>query len=102
MFKHIVMWRLKEDRSGKTDMEHAELIKSTLERLPSLISEIVSYEVGIDLQDGNRSFDVVLISEFQNQRDFETYRSHPEHIKVVETIRELTLKARFVDFLTER
>ncbi len=101
MFKHIVMWKLDESVSGISKKENAELIKSSLEKLPSLISQIVRYEVGINLQDGDRTFDVVLISEFHNQKDFEIYRSHREHLKVVEKIRELTLKTRFVDFFTE-
>ena len=100
MFKHIVMWKVNENDSGRTKVDNAEAVKSSLERLPSLIPQIESYEVGINLQDGDRSFDVVLISEFSSQKNFEIYRSNPEHVKVVETIRELTLKARFVDFLT--
>lgn len=102
MFKHVVMWKADENASGRTKMENAEAVKSSLERLPSLIPQIESYEVGINLQAGDRSFDVVLISEFRDQKNFEIYRSHPEHVKAVETIREVTSKARFVDFLTER
>ena len=101
MFKHIVMWKLDESVSGISKKENSELIKSSLEKLPSLISQIVSYEVGINLQDGDRTFDVVLVSEFHNQKDFEIYRSQREHLKVVETIRELTVKTRFVDFISD-
>ena len=102
MFKHTVMWKLNEDALGNTKEGNAKLIKSTLEQLPSLISEIVSYEIGINLQDGERTFDIVLISEFKNQNDFEIYRTHPDHIKAVATIRELSQKAHFVDFISEQ
>lgn len=102
MFKHIVMWKLDDSLPNISKKDNAELIKSSLEKLPALISQIVSYEVGINLQDGDRTFDIVLISEFHNQKDFEIYRSHREHLKVVDTIHELTVKTRFVDFLTER
>lgn len=101
MFKHIVMWKLNEDTSDQSKKDSAELIKSALEQLPSLISEIVSYEIGINLQDGERTFDIVLISEFKNRNDFEIYRTHPEHIKAVEIIRELSQKTHFVDFISE-
>lgn len=101
MFKHIVMWKLSEDAPDRPKKESAELIKAALEQLPPRISQIVSYEVGVNLQDGDRTFDVVLLSEFQDENDFEIYRSHPEHIKVVELIRELTQKARFVDFISD-
>lgn len=102
MFKHIVMWNLDDSLPNISKKDNAELIKSSLEKLPSLISQIVSYEVGINLQDGDRTFDLVLISEFHNQKDFEIYRSHKEHLKVVDRIRQLTVNTRFVDFLTER
>lgn len=101
MFKHIVMWKLNEDSLSNTKEGNAELIKSTLEQLPPLISQIDSYEVGINLQDGDRTLDIVLISEFKNQNDFEIYRTHPDHIKAVEIIRELSQKAHFVDFISE-
>jgi len=101
MFKHIVMWKLNEDTSDQSKKDSAEVIKSALEQLPPLISQIVSYEVGINLQDEDRTFDLVLLSEFNNQNDFEIYRTHPDHIKAVETIRELSPKAHFVDFISE-
>lgn len=101
MFKHIVMWKLDDSLPDISKKENAGIIKSSLEKLPSLISQIVRYEVGINLQDGDRTFDVVLVSEFHNQKDFEIYHSHSEHIKVVETIRELTVKTRFVDFISD-
>ena len=101
MFKHIVMWKLNEDTSDQFKKDSAEVIKSTLEQLPSLISEIVSYEIGINIQDGDRIFDIVLLSEFNNQNDFEIYRTHSDHIKAVEIIRELSQKAHFVDFISE-
>ena len=101
MFKHIVMWKLNDDTSDNSKKDSAEQIKSALEQLPPLISQIVSYEVGLNLQDGDRTFDIVLISEFNNQNDFEIYRTHPDHIKAVEIIRELSQKAHFVDFISE-
>ena len=96
------MWKLNEDTSDQTKKDSAELIKSALEQLPPLLSQIVSYEVGINLQDGDRTFDVVLMSEFNNQNDFGIYRTHPDHIKAVEIIRELSQKAHFVDFISEQ
>lgn len=101
MLKHIVMWKLNAPAQESSIKENAELIKSALEKLPSLISQIVSYEVGINIQDGDRTFDVVLISEFHDQKDFEIYRSHGEHLKAVKIIRNLTREAHFVDFMSD-
>ncbi len=76
MFKHIVMWKLKEETPTKSS---ADVIKSSLEELPSLIPQISEYEVGVNLTESERAFDVVLISEFNSRKDFHIYRDHPKH-----------------------
>ena len=98
MYKHIVMWKLKESAMGKTREENALMIKSELEKLPHLIPQISSYEVGINLSSSERSCDVALSSEFKTEDDFEAYRVHPEHKKVVEKIRSVSDQTYVVDF----
>ncbi len=44
MFKHVVMWKLNNDGLGSKKVENAEAVKLSLERLPSLIPQIKSYE----------------------------------------------------------
>ncbi len=98
MFKHIVMWELKESAAGKSRIDNAHLIKSALEKLPILIPQIVIYEIGINISESSVSDDLVLNSSFNSKEDFEIYRDHSEHIKVVELIRELSAKTHVVDF----
>ena len=98
MIKHIVMWKLGDDQDRNADK--AELLKSELEKLPDLIPQIAGYEVGIDISRNERSFDVVLLSEFHDENDLEIYRTHPAHKQAVDKIRSLTDKAHFVDFVS--
>ena len=98
MFKHIVMWKLKESAAGNSRIENAHLIKSSLERLPMLIRQILDYEIGINISESPASCDLVLNSSFKSKEDFEIYRDHAEHKKVVELIRELSAKTHVVDF----
>ena len=49
MIKHIVMWKLKESAEGRTKQENAWMIKQELEQLKGTIREIVSLEVGINI-----------------------------------------------------
>lgn len=98
MFKHIVMWELKESAAGNSRIENAHLIKSALEKLPMLIPQILIYEIGINISDSPVSYDLVLNSSFKSKEDFEIYRDHSEHKKVVELIRELSAITHVVDY----
>ena len=100
MYKHIVMWKLKESAMGKSREENALMIKSELEKLPSLIPQISSYEVGINVSNTSSACDIALCSEFETEDDFEAYRNHPEHTKFVETIRSVSSQAYVVDYPT--
>ena len=98
MFKHIVMWELKDSAAGNSRIENAQLIKSSLEKLPMLIPQIVNYVIGINISESPASNDLVLNSSFKSKEDFEIYRDHAEHKKVVELIRELSAKTHVVDY----
>ena len=77
MVKHIVMWKLKEEAEGKTKKENAEIIKSSLEGLKNKISEIVEIEVGINWNDSDAAYDVVLYSVFNTREDLDSYQVNP-------------------------
>ena len=48
MIKHIVMWKLPEEKDGLKKSEIAMKIKKSLETLPALIDEIVNLQVGVN------------------------------------------------------
>jgi len=98
MFIHIVMWELKDSAAGNYRIKNAQLIKSSLEKLPMLIPQIVNYVIGINISESPASKDLVLNSSFKSREDFEIYRDHAEHKKVVESIRELSAKTHVVDY----
>lgn len=54
-----------------------------LSGLPALIPEIKAYHHGRDagISDGN--FDYVVVGDFDSPTGYETYRDHPDHVKVV-------------------
>ena len=98
MIKHIVMMRVKESFDGKSKNEIIYELKSKLETLPPIIPQIKHYEVGIDLNLINVSFDLVLISEFENVNDLEKYKFNPEHQQVGQYIHQVTDTRAVVDF----
>ena len=97
MLTHIVIWKYREDVSQDEREEHVALLRS----LPSLIPEIVSFDVGFDMLRLPRSFDTGLVATFCDRNALEIYSDHPEHVKVAFLGRSLSEKVASVDFEDE-
>ena len=94
MLIHIVCWKYKPDTdAGKRD-EH----RAKLKALPSMISNIISFDVGEDILHLDRSFDTGLVAHFPDREALDYYSDHPEHQKVVAFGREITERVVSVDF----
>ncbi|MBY6949967.1 Dabb family protein [Clostridium botulinum] len=89
MIKHIVMWKLKEFAEGKSKLENANIIKINLEDLKHRIDEVKLIEVGVNINNSQQAYDVVLYSEFENLEDLNLYQNHPDHVKVGELINKV-------------
>jgi hypothetical protein len=92
------MWKLKDFAEGAGKKENTLKIKSSLEGLKSKIQEIKFLEVGVSISDAPDFYDMVLISEFKDMRDMESYRKHPEHVKAAEFIGKVQLERKVVDY----
>jgi quinol monooxygenase YgiN len=95
-----VFWRLKDASSGNSREENACKLKTMLENLQGKIPEIKRLEVGIDFNRSEAASDVALYSEFTNKEALEKYQQHPEHMKVVAFVKEISSERRVVDYLT--
>lgn len=89
MIKHIVMWKLKEFAEGKDKLENAKIIKMGLEDLKNKINQIRCIEVGININESEQAYDVVLYSEFDSVEDLNLYQNHPDHVRISEYITNL-------------
>lgn len=98
MIKHIVMFKFLEFANGKTANENANLGKSMLEKLPSEITEIKEFEVGLNINPGEKGFDLVLNSSFQDMKALKRYKIHPKHIEVLDFFNEVRDITRYVDY----
>ena len=94
MIKHIVMWRVVEQNKQAAISQ----IKQALESLPEKITQIKSFEVGINVASSDRAADVVLVSLFNSLEELSLYQQHPEHVKVGMLIKQLTTEGRVVDY----
>lgn len=86
MIKHIVMWKLKEFAEEKDKLENAKTIKRDLENLQNKINQIRYIEVGININESEQAYDVILYSEFNSIEDLDTYQNHPDHVRISEFI----------------
>lgn len=100
MIKHIVMWKFVDGKDGKSKAEIMAFIKKSLLRLTSIIPELKGMEIGEDaLKTDDMSFDMALITLFENADALTRYKVHPEHQKVSSFINTVKTARATVDFI---
>ncbi len=100
MFKHIVMWKIKDHVEGLTKYQSAQKAKRLLEAVAEKVPQVVSLEVGIHIDASDDAFasDLVMISEFANRNDLQAYLDHPEHKKIIPFMKSIRDERRVVDY----
>jgi hypothetical protein len=91
MFTHVVMFKLK-DKADCT--ETVSKLRSLEGKVPSLRA----IEVGQDVLHTGRSFDIVLITRFDDLAGMEAYQVDPHHVTVVEHMHRVAETAVAVDY----
>lgn len=94
MIKHLVLFRFREDAGA----EAVDAIVAGLNGLPALIAEIRSFQVGRDLLRTERSYDLALVSDFEDLAALQRYQVHPEHQKVVALVKQAASSVVAVDY----
>ena len=97
MVIHVVMWKFKDDVDK--DAAFGEL-KPLLEGLVDRVPDLDSLELGLNFNDGDASWDLVLRSSHKNQAVLEAYRVHPDHVAAAKRVVELVKDRAVVDFST--
>lgn len=97
MLKHVVFFEFKQ---GIGEEEIVDLEKS-LNALPPVIPEILSYEFGRDVVRSERSYDLALVSTFKDLDSLQRYQIHPAHQIVLQKVNNLCESVLAVDFLTD-
>lgn len=97
MINHVVLFKLKE-YSLEDKSEIIEELKLLLEGLKEKTGLVNHIEVGVNYELEAKSYDIVLLSHFENLEKLNLYRIHPEHLKVFERIKETTVSRAAVDY----
>lgn len=95
MIVHIVMFKFSDENRSANIAE----VTKRLNALAELIPELKKMEVGLNFTISDRAFDLSLYSTFDTKEDLAIYAIHPEHLKVVELIKSVTLESKVVDYI---
>ena len=129
VYKHIVMWKFKEQHNGKSALENARWMKEQLEALVGVVPELLSAEVGISpaLEQTAESaaaeapspvaaqsnaaaapapaasgeYDACLLSTFASPEALEAYKVHPKHKAISAYCKEARVKRLAFDWWSE-
>jgi hypothetical protein len=87
----------------KEENKKANLIqaKQMLEALMGVVPTLRSMDVGVNFSSEERAMDLSIITTFENKEGLEAYAVHPEHLKVVDFIKQVVAYSKVVDYERE-
>lgn len=94
MLTHIVLFKFKPEITP----EQADRVEAGLKGLPALIGEIREFRVGRDVIGSERSYDLGLVSAFDDLAAMQRYQVHPAHQEVVALVKAACASVVAVDF----
>ncbi|MBQ3583555.1 MAG: Dabb family protein [Lachnospiraceae bacterium] len=83
MVKHIILWKIKEEKTDEEKVRIRAGVKEGLESLKGKVPGLVEIHV---ITDGlaSSNADVMLDSTFETEEALKGYAVHPEHVKVAD------------------
>jgi len=93
MLNHIVFFKL-HDRSRESALQFRDLLESMRGKIP----QIKHMEVGVNVVESARAYDVALVQKFDSLATMEEYQMHPVHQAILPTLRELSSGTAAVDY----
>jgi quinol monooxygenase YgiN len=94
MITHVVLFKFKPETTAAEIQQLAE----SLGELPQIIDEIHEFRFGVDVIRSERSYDLGLISSFDDLAALQRYQLHPEHQKVLAQVKAIVSNVVAVDF----
>jgi len=91
MVKHIVLFKLKDQKDRQKALNALNGMKGQIEGLLDL-------EAGADFLDSERSYDIALICTLQDRAALDYYQTHPVHQPVKKIMHEIRESSVAVDY----
>ena len=95
MFRHVVSFKLADDKKDMLDEAKKRLL--ALDAIP----QVKFVQVGVNYKKSERSYDFVLIMDFDNLDTFKEYEEHELHVPVRDFIHSIISEVVAVDFFTD-
>lgn len=93
MIRHIVMFKIKDEYKS----EISQLVKNFY-GMKGKIEGMVDLEAGADFLGSERSYDLALITVFENRAAFDAYQTHPVHMPVKKRMHEVRCASVACDY----
>lgn len=83
MVKHVILWKINEEKSAEEKAEIKKGVKTGLEGLKGKIPGMLDIHV---ITEGlaTSNADIMLDSSFESEEALKGYAVHPEHVKVAD------------------
>jgi len=94
MVVHIVMFKFKEENKQANLIQ----VKQMLEELMGAVPTLRSMDVGLNFAKEERAMDLSIITTFESKKGLDAYAVHPEHLKVVDFIKQVVEYSKVVDY----
>ena len=98
MISHVVLFKLKQFATPEEKQKTLDQFEAKLLALKEFIPELKYIEVGRHYLIDSPSYDLSLITHFDSIADLDVYRVHPEHLKVIDFVKEITTERAAVDY----
>ncbi|RKP54758.1 Dabb family protein [Pararobbsia silviterrae] len=93
------MWKLKDEAEGGTRAQNAKKMRELLENCRDVAPGTREFEVGLAAPGEESTYDVVLVSTFDDQTALDAYQVHPEHEKAKAFIGKVRESRQCVDYV---
>ena len=83
MIKHVILWKIREDKSEEEKKQIKIGVKSGLEGLRGVVPGLQNISVVTEGLPSSNA-DIMLDSEFESEEALKNYAVHPAHVKVAD------------------
>jgi Stress responsive A/B Barrel Domain len=90
---HIVLFKLRD-----TSPENSGKVRGVLAGMAGKIPQLRHLEVGVNILQSERSYDLALVARFDSVDDLQVYQNHPVHVEVVKYMQEARQEVVVVDY----
>lgn len=95
--RHIVSWKLSGETRAERDAQAAEMT-AALETLPGKVPSLRSLSVHRNELHEGENWDLMLITDFDDEDGLAEYAAHPEHVAVAAVTKGNTAGRVALDF----